>query len=1509
MNKKLLFLFCSLFLWIGAKAETVPLTSAKFGSNAATTTGQTVYATNHTADDALAISAYGFNRVLNATMMQGDGTTLTDGVPTAGHYFKLVPKFDGTIEVAFSIHADGKHITAAGQDGTVLAESDVPAKDQAASFLFDVEAGKTYYVYGIESNQVQYKSLTYKIDITDFRVRAGNEATWASGGRNNADVVIHHSGGTATELPHYNYSTGAYAQGANNLFITWQLDRTDVVQIRNDYQDFTGSHYYVRYWYVKPGEVRATLVFPGNEDYNPKTAMCVFSLEKIKQELAYVKATDEYNYAYNLRINQVTLNRNNVVNTVSFKSSDTNVATVNDNGVVSWTGNSGNAVITASAPGNDYYEAATASYTLVVKGTSEGPYLVWATQLNFNELTGEPVGSLTGGKYRGSYYGQYYYAKREKQMPDGSYQEVTGKDAIFAGYGNEQLFSAFAFKSQADIPDCFIPIPGQERVYWIKDKGWRTTSGGGSAALFWNNDASNSAIVYSVDKPEMIRSSRVDNESGSSRYHITPDYPSEDSLEVYAEIPGQGSRNPAKISTRYLVNPGYFNFSINPKEGVVNETCWIIPYVKIPDSRLDDFEYVYATVDNDAAVYVENGDAIYTGNVNDIGSYIEWKWSEPDAGGNQYKIITGIFPKIYGIQAGQEANVTIHIRSKIYYDTEATYHVKVIALEDDLFHWEMNDVAGKDDGEMKTITMFQGDFIHMPGIVGNPNGNDEFSKAESYKYLYSIEQGKVVLNKDAYFYREGIANYFFTNSPTNHSTPLIPQNGATTNQTALIFKAIGLGNYYRNDTVIIYGNKPGETYLWAEDAQTGYVCTPIKVVVKPRQDLLNQKTEIMSSMTYPYTWDFEHIDMTDIKRDATNGGDGNGGSYWRKRWDKDSHGVQHEKQYYQWNAPFNADYDDKDNNKVGSSGMGLRQRWFKDVAANGQYMHLFNGLMFNIAGLEYWQQKYTRLNVHEDGSFIYLEGGPHYIAMPGFGLVGTATVADATRSKGSVSMPGLHNQINTIDFNCAEADFATTNSGSAYSNVVPAGRENHNVKLVICAEGQRSDNGSVIYVGGKDMISTEMGVNHINTSHIYKTIHLEYETRRSYVIDLDPYDPIFQDQIYLCCDNDVKIFWMGISSEPRDMRNDYEVFTYSYPKDMDMDKTNQLMEQWANTGDETGVSTDEGYTPANGMGIEDVGFKAYYASDYTSDEDKLTLTEIPNYKFAAAEGVLVYPTKKVEEFGDLSALSGIVSKTVKNKKVTQVVMENGEPKKDPSTGHYVYEDKTYDYTYYYLPTYFIANAQNMNDYDSNPEGTDGVKRGKEPSLNEGASRVQETDGMPHNALTNKLDQSVWSTQIALDYEADGYKWVSLGLTNEYIGRYLTIDDDEDVHKVMTGYLENADGTQYEETSYYDLIGPDVVRFYRANKAGTMKGRRSYLNLTWKEYNVDTYGKSGVSNGEVTAKAVRIVFDGAEEDAVREVNGVAEQTNYDDAWYNLNGMKVKSLTKGIYIHNGKKIVVK
>ena len=57
MNKKLLFLFCSLFLWLGAKAETVPLTSAKFGSNAATATGQTVYATNHTADDALAIFA------------------------------------------------------------------------------------------------------------------------------------------------------------------------------------------------------------------------------------------------------------------------------------------------------------------------------------------------------------------------------------------------------------------------------------------------------------------------------------------------------------------------------------------------------------------------------------------------------------------------------------------------------------------------------------------------------------------------------------------------------------------------------------------------------------------------------------------------------------------------------------------------------------------------------------------------------------------------------------------------------------------------------------------------------------------------------------------------------------------------------------------------------------------------------------------------------------------------------------------------------------------------------------------------------------------------------------------------------------------------------------------------------------------------------------------------------------------------------------------------------------
>ena len=52
--------------------------------------------------------------------------------------------------------------------------------------------------------------------------------------------------------------------------------------------------------------------------------------------------------------------------------------------------------------------------------------------------------------------------------------------------------------------------------------------------------------------------------------------------------------------------------------------------------------------------------------------------------------------------------------------------------------------------------MVQGDYIYMPGIVGTANGNDEYSVAYTYHYMYGIKNGKVELNREPYFWRERV---------------------------------------------------------------------------------------------------------------------------------------------------------------------------------------------------------------------------------------------------------------------------------------------------------------------------------------------------------------------------------------------------------------------------------------------------------------------------------------------------------------------------------------------------------------------------------------------------------------------------------------------------------------------------------------------------------------------------------------------------------------------------------
>ncbi len=1408
----------------------------------------------------------------------------------------------------------------------------------------------------------------------------------------------------------------------------------------------------------------------------------------------------------------------------------------------------GSTTMTVKYKGSQQFEPFEKTYTIYIKGDyATQPRIIWVTSWNDHitaamnskgVVTASEAGNTFSGQILGDVYGRKYLKGGEGSVPDDNVITYH-TDNIFLGYNDHANFHAIPLK--AGVTNEQLEQAGLVRVPYINgnDEHWAilgiTGHADGTDNNYWRTYHLGN-LLYQAPSGQSVASAYTNltyeispnasdwtcvtntggnNSSvggqGAKSYYIYAESMPTDSVGVTAKLQYDGGT--VTSTTFFKVMKKKFKMSFVPKEGQVAENRWIMPYVKFPDLKLSDFKKIWVTIDNGNVVNVSDAASLYddewgkTGDVTQIPEWITWKWSDykknengDDIPGTQYPIITGIRPQVWGIagQAGNFTTITIHVDSPAYYDTDADWKVTVVSEDQMTFHFEMNHDDELTSDNIKTITMVEGDFIYMPGIIGNPNGNAHYSRSHDQQqkaegnefraYAYGIKNGVVEMNWDPYFYGEGVADYFFTGSTNPSAVPvkengkwkpdeggffrMIPGGGYNTSVNnvvypTIIFKEVGLGNYYRNDSLMIYAlhaTNDFPCYLWAQDAQSGYACKPIRIKVVPRtianetaspewthQSLERQKMEAMKGMTYPFTWDFEHMDLSDlaaIAQDATNGGNGNGGTYWRSRWDPDTDKGEtvlrtpktYERDYYQYNGGFNADHDDKDLNgnvevnKVDEiSGVdefgnpiiekrkvsGMRQRWFKDITANGKYLNMFKGLMLNIAGLDYWQQKYTRFNVSKyPNGGITFEGNTHYLSLPGFGICGSNNkMDDPTRQLGKLSMPGpdadaanikAHVQFKTNDYVTNISDFQSSKSvnGNAvtYTSNIDDAKKNHKVKFVIKAAGS---NGR-IYIGGKSMMlntnernkgprnwdpagyngeGTEIGENgtkfdgrnRSTTNNPDIALITTKKNADTYVIELDPWDEDLQEQIYLAL-RDVTIYWMGITTEPRNMHSDYEVFTYSYPKDIDMEKTNQVM----------GILTQKfkKNEDPNNNEVESIQFQARYASEYKRD-GQLVAELIPHYKFGAYEGVFIYPSKQLSKMStfnasnygnptnrnytgtkdeDLTRLADVSDVTVTNN-VIQIALNNEGKARIDQNGNYIYEEVSQRHTYSYLPVYFVANAENMPTYENNAGHGN---RGRElrmdmdgivanTGVDNGSAPLVGSDNVDYNARTNKLKGQPYSRWIPQDYYSNTdsitvtsgntggngtYRWIPLTMTNKFMLRYLT-NDTEGNRKALGDLVKDSEGNFVNDGNdiYYKLIGPEVVRFYRTFVANYPKGRRAHIVLTWHEYNVDTNGKSGISNdhedefpwedpekenpttevpnanspGGNPPVNVKIVFaerisnedenlvseDGGFPDGIEEI----EQIEEDAKIYNLNGVRVTSPNKGIYIYNGKKVIIK
>lgn len=126
---------------------------------------------------------------------------------------------------------------------------------------------------------------------------------------------------------------------------------------------------------------------------------------------------------------------------------------------------------------------------------------------------------------------------------------------------------------------------------------------------------------------------------------------------------------------------------------------------------------------------------------------------------------------------------------------------------------------------------------------------------------------------------------------------------------------------------------------------------------------------------------------------------------------------------------------------------------------------------------------------------------------------------------------------------------------------------------------------------------------------------------------------------------------------------------------------------------------------------------------------------------------------------------------------------------------------------------------------------------------------------------------------------------------------------------------------YHRTKYYNehKEGDDYIGFFRLTPDGRCGANKAYLRMPasakveggafgYISYNSQFIGPK--DEDDASLAKMMIVFDDEEMGGVTEIKNVETvKTHHDNAYYTLQGIKVLNPTKGIYIHNGKKIVIK
>ena len=258
------------------------------------------------------------------------------------------------------IYANSTTSTVLSFDTNKKKSANISISNGNASIGFDIFANSKYLSYSTKTSNFGY----YNSNKSSFGDHGVSVQIYKKQRRDNGLSISTNSVTTTTADLDGTFHSYVTLSNPNNLSpITYKSSNTGVAEV-NEQGEVKVN---------KSGETTITVSYAGNDTYTQAELSYTLTINKLENELAIsatsaTTTTTDLDGAFH---SYVTLANPNNLSPITYKSSNTGVAEVNEQGEVK-VNKSGETTITVSYAGNDTYTQAELSYTLTINKLANG---------------------------------------------------------------------------------------------------------------------------------------------------------------------------------------------------------------------------------------------------------------------------------------------------------------------------------------------------------------------------------------------------------------------------------------------------------------------------------------------------------------------------------------------------------------------------------------------------------------------------------------------------------------------------------------------------------------------------------------------------------------------------------------------------------------------------------------------------------------------------------------------------------------------------------------------------------------------------------------------------------------------------------------------------------------------------------------------------------------------------------------------------------------------------------